>query len=396
MGRSGEEVFGDLYQSAKEELASQIRLKSQSGALIVVDIEIMLEKDGISSIMVEFLKKMQIEADMHGVPAEKFGFLFLIRLRDNKVVGNCPGVSREQLDRWLDEHEQSAAFSAESRFYFEVNDKALPDRFYTMHGAANLLSLFGGSFNKKYTFQNILLISSDVALLREFDTKKIPTARYSGPLWDGSLDMSHLHSVIADIGDLSQLKKVVVHIDIDKTLLDWDQTQKLGRTVLNKTVLEKLEWIQQQFLGKEIIFRVSTARSEWSDVHLADPAHVSRVVNAANSMIGSFKIIIDDQSHRAITSYQTADVNWKHLAFVNEPDALNILLDDNGLELGAAMSRSKDPDFKGLVAIVTSRKVPGQRQTHELDEVGTERLMDLFEKFSSKSDLSAVSVGASI
>lgn len=351
--------FSSLFRTAKNDLKATLETQRTIGILVIVDMGTLVSHNGINPTTLSRLIKLQSDADKAGIASRHFSFIFLQRECEGRILGGRP-ITASRFDSWLKplSKKYPEAFNETTiRRVTLKKGQVVPDDFF-------LYKTFTQCFHQNgtpYARGNILLFSADNALLHAFEKNRMLTMRAAPPQWRCPINFEHYKHVMQKASDLKKARgldfsKIIVHVDIDDSLLHYHATMAIWKTVLNQSVVDLLLYLQEYFRGK-IEFRVSTARAPWDPRYLNDPAHVERVVDAFHKAVEHrVTLHIDAQSQRssAGTDKKSLRFNWKHYAFSKEPGVLNILVDDNCDELMQALgSRDEaDPDALPTVTVL--------------------------------------------
>lgn len=181
--------------------------------------------------------------------------------------------------------------------------------------------------------ENILFIShSDIlcdaySISSHIKSMRLPPPQDSGLIIDDT-GIKHISKEASLI-----FKKVIVHVDLDNTLLNLEQSIEKQSVTLNIAIIKKLKEIKRIF--PDALLRISTSRINPENSQ-AEPRYVSADAAVMLALLKyELTINIDADSYRGITNYQapTCSINWKWRGFENEELVLNILIDDNEREI---------------------------------------------------------------
>jgi hypothetical protein len=319
--------LGAAIQGLMSELTKRGEKCRKNGALIIVDAALIIGKVGLNKAMIDCLYKLK---ERYPNP-EKINIVVLAKINKHRYIdGEVSHVGYDQLRSWY-------ASDGRARGIIREIHQANAEQF-SLGYSDSVLCLV----DKKdvYFEKNTTILSREKGFL---DSRRMPHhAVCLMPILacDYEITSLGLDSSVKMLA--SNINKLIIHVDIDDTLLMCSETARLNSTMISRAVVEHMILLQDRYGSPNIKveFHVLTARSKWAGEHDKHPASVKSVIRGVYNWSCDISkgrcpitLVETPNSYRDIKSYQDSDINWKWKGFDMSHDVFNILIDDNVLEL---------------------------------------------------------------
>ena len=335
-------LFADLTALAKLDLLRQ-KKPEENSTLVILDAALLTDHRTLNKPMLTCL-----QAWIQSLKAsQKIKVVILARLNPEQLIEGQDSAVRITLDEF--KHSCNTDNVAMTLF-----DKVCATKTSHFSSVRPIRFLTAIGENENYNSKNAIILSRDPVFSTAATNSSCQS--FSMPVLECDYEINIGAIPTPEILQQKTIKTIIVHVDIDDTLLLYHESKRRQATCISPAVVDTLSELQDYYtsLGTAIEFHIATARSIWPARYQSNPESINSVITAVANMTkqntgGAIKLKITEQSHRNITSYSQPDVNWKYKGFSADKHVFNILVDDNPLELKAA----NEANQRGVAHIAT-------------------------------------------
>lgn len=335
-------LFADLTAKAKLDLLRQ-KKPEENSTLVILDAALLTDHKTVNIPMLTALQTWIQSLKVN----QKIKVVILARLNREQLIegrGGAVGITLDAFKHSCDTNNVAATlFDKVCTINTSHFSSVRPIRFLTVIGE-----------NENYHSKNTIILSRDPVFSAAATNSGCQS--FSMPELECDYEVNISAIPTPEILQQKTIKTIIVHVDIDDTLLLYQESKRRQATCISPAVVNTLSELQSYYtsLGTAIEFHIATARSIWPARYHSNPESVNSVITAVANMTkqntsGAIELKITEHSHRNIASYSQPDVNWKYKGFSADKHVFNILVDDNPLELNAA----NEANQRGVARIAT-------------------------------------------